>query len=98
MITIVERDHWRVGPLDLESRPLEGEVEAGRAIPPGHLGVFEREGGVVRLRGEAGARVMILSGEPLNEPVVAYGPFVMNTDDEIRQAFDDYRSGRLTGG
>jgi len=43
-------------------------------------------------------RGLLLAARPLNEPVARRGPFVMNTDDEIRQAFDDYRSGRLVGG
>lgn len=36
---------------------------------------------------------MVLSGEPLNEPYVSYGPFVMNTEEEIKQAIDDYNNG-----
>lgn len=42
---------------------------------------------------EADSSVMVLGGEPINEPIAAHGPFVMNTDDEIRQAFVDFRSG-----
>ena len=39
--------------------------------------------------------MLLIAGKPLREPIVAYGPFVMNTAEEIQQAFADYRSGRL---
>lgn len=45
--------------------------------------------------GESGARLLILSGRPLDEPIAQYGPFVMNTQEEIEQAIEDYRAGRL---
>ena len=45
--------------------------------------------------GEAGARFILVAGRPLGEPVVQYGPFVMNSREEIEQAFADYRDGRL---
>ena len=56
------------------------------------------EGEVLRLRGAPGSgsgRALLLAGVPLNEPVVHYGPFVMNTEQQIRQAIADYRSGRM---
>ena len=45
--------------------------------------------------GADGARFLLLAGRPLREPVVQYGPFVMNTREEIEQALADYRDGRL---
>jgi redox-sensitive bicupin YhaK (pirin superfamily) len=47
------------------------------------------------LEAEAGSRVIVYSGEPIDEPVVFGGPFVMNTEDEIRQAYADFRAGRF---
>ena len=79
--------------------PLEGDVQAGPGredIPARHFGVFERsDDGVVKLNAEPGTRVLVLAGEPIDEPVVAYGPFVMNTRQEIAQAFRDYQSGKM---
>lgn len=56
------------------------------------LGAGER---VVLAPGTAGAKFILVAGQPLNEPIVQYGPFVMNNQQEIHQAFDDYRSNRL---
>lgn len=53
--------------------------------------------GALRVTASDSARVMVLNGEPLNEPVVAHGPFVMNEKAEIEQAILDYRSGRMGG-
>lgn len=43
-------------------------------------------------------RILVIAGRPLGEPVARRGPFVMSTEEELRQAFEDYRSGRLVGG
>jgi quercetin 2,3-dioxygenase len=78
---------------------LEGELRVGadeRPVQAGELAVLERTGpGRVRLQAVAGARALVLSGEPIDEPVVAYGPFVMNTQQEIVQAIRDYQSGKM---
>jgi len=54
-------------------------------------------GDELALGADGPARMLCFAGRPIGEPVARYGPFVMNTDDEIRQAIDDYRSGRLVG-
>lgn len=59
------------------------------------LAVLEREGDTLQIEAVADASVLLLGGEPLNEPVVGQGPFVMNTPAEIRQAFVDYQSGQF---
>ncbi|WP_029888971.1 pirin family protein [Polycyclovorans algicola] len=56
---------------------------------------FDRKGTEVRLEVEGDAKVLLLSGAPLDEPIAGYGPFVMNTQLEISEAIDDFNSGRF---
>jgi redox-sensitive bicupin YhaK (pirin superfamily) len=58
--------------------------------------LLDRVGSTVTMQAERGATLLILTGEPINEPIVGDGPFVMNSEAEIRQAYDDFKSGRLT--
>ncbi len=70
----------------------------GRLARPGDLVVLDREGGPVVLAADAGgdpAELLLAAGEPIGEPVVRYGPFVMNTREEIVEAIEDYRAGRM---
>lgn len=68
------------------SSVLKGEAQIAPLSPSGEE---------VLLEAKAESLLLILSGEPLNEPVASYGPFVMNTETELRQAFEDYRAGRM---
>ncbi|HQH07831.1 MAG TPA: pirin family protein [Phycicoccus sp.] len=74
---------------------LDGAVETdGGTIGHEQLGLFERSGDVLRLSApESGARVIVLGGEPIGEPVIFYGPFAMNTQAEIVQAIEDFNAG-----
>jgi redox-sensitive bicupin YhaK (pirin superfamily) len=73
-----------------------GEVEVnGKKAVDGQMVVLERTAGEVRVHSASGASVLLLGGEPLGEPVARYGPFVMNTQAEIVQAFEEYQAGTL---
>ena len=63
-------------------------------VPASRYAVFAQTGGGITVEAQASeVKCLLLTGEPLNEPIAGYGPFVMNTDDEIRQAFKDYQQG-----
>jgi len=57
--------------------------------------VFDRAGDNIELTGREDAMLLVLSGEPIDEPVVGHGPFVMNSAQEIREAFADFQHGRM---
>ena len=70
-----------------------------KAIEKGNLVVFNKDGKEVYIEAVNDSKVslelLLIGGIPLNEPVARYGPFVMNTQQEIYQAIEDYRSGKL---
>src|SRR5690606_16518644 len=74
---------------------MRGELTAGEPVQPGDLLVFSREGAGVQLGATTNATVLWLTGEPIDEPIVGHGPFVMNTVDEIHQAVADFQDGRM---
>jgi len=77
---------------------FEGEVKIGageRALRAGQIGLLGPGEAAAVVAGAKGARFLLLAGKPLREPVVQYGPFVMNTVEEVEQAIRDYRDGTL---
>jgi redox-sensitive bicupin YhaK (pirin superfamily) len=86
---------WNAFAYVFEGRTRVGRE--GRAAPSGTMVILEDDGAGILLAadGDATAQVLVLAGRPLGEPVARYGPFVMSTEQELREAFDDYRSGRM---
>ena len=75
---------------------FDGELSANsHAAESGQMMVFSRKAGSITITTSTSAQALLLGGEPLGEPVVRYGPFVMNTREEIVQSFQDYEAGRL---
>jgi redox-sensitive bicupin YhaK (pirin superfamily) len=75
---------------------LDGEVTInGNRAAALDFVLFENEGEAIAIRAETKAHLLLLNGEPIDEPVVQYGPFVMNTQEEIRQAVLDFRAGKF---
>jgi quercetin 2,3-dioxygenase len=70
---------------------VNGSQEAGEA----EMVLLSREGNDVAIHADGDAMVLVLTGEPIDEPIAGQGPFVMNTEAEIRQAFDDFKNGRF---
>lgn len=71
------------------------QVNGQERVQTGQLALFEREGETLSLQAEGDAIVLLLSGEPIDEPIVGHGPFVMNSEAQIHQAFVDFQSGRF---
>jgi quercetin 2,3-dioxygenase len=104
--TPIAYHHWELSPGASVETALPSELAAyvyvfggtvlvaGKPVTEGQLAVLGR-GDTVQFAANEKARLLLLGGAPLNEPVVQYGPFVMNTEHEIRQAIDDFRAGRL---
>ncbi|MFC5698865.1 pirin family protein [Pseudomonas sp. GCM10022186] len=71
------------------------QVNGSQVVREAQTVLFDRTGDEVLLEANDEALVLLLSGEPIDEPIVGYGPFVMNSEAEIRQAIEDFQAGRF---
>ena len=76
---------------------IKGNVTINNSekVPTNHFVLFNNKGSEFTIKADDEAEILVLSGEPIDEPIASYGPFVMNTNDEIRQTIDDFNSGKF---
>jgi redox-sensitive bicupin YhaK (pirin superfamily) len=74
---------------------VNGETEGRTTAREGDLAIFARAGEGISLTAKSDARLLVMGGEPIAEPIVGHGPFVMNSRAEIQQAFEDYQLGKM---
>ncbi len=75
---------------------IEGNVIVnGNTVPADHFVLFKNDGELINLQANEDAVILILSGEPIDEPIAAYGPFLMNKWEEIEQAIHDVNAGKF---
>ena len=84
--------NFNTGALVIEGHII---INGDEKVSTDHFALFENDGETFTIEATEESIVLILSGEPLNEPIVPHGPFVMNTKEEIHQAFDDYNNGKF---
>ncbi|MFY9309202.1 MAG: pirin-like C-terminal cupin domain-containing protein [Bacteroidia bacterium] len=71
------------------------ELEGRKELKENQAALYERGESIINLYSKDGAEFLVLGGKPLNEPVYSYGPFVMNTEEEIKRCIKDYNSGKM---
>lgn len=71
------------------------EAEGRKAVAVNEVALYERGESLINIFSAEASEVLVLGGMPHHEPVLAYGPFVMNTEDEIRRCIEDYNAGKM---
>jgi redox-sensitive bicupin YhaK (pirin superfamily) len=75
---------------------VEGSVKVnGENAPADNFILFKNEGEIISVEADEDSILFVISGEPINEPIAAYGPFLMNTHEELEQALDDFNKGKF---
>jgi redox-sensitive bicupin YhaK (pirin superfamily) len=75
---------------------LHGQVAVnGTTVPEHHMALFGQEGTEITIHASKDAVLLVMSGEPIDEPIASYGPFVMNTQAELMEAMEEFRAGKF---
>jgi redox-sensitive bicupin YhaK (pirin superfamily) len=90
VVTVPEGDNSSIFVLQGRAS-ANGSREAGEA----ELIVCERNGSQITIDAQSDSRLLVMSGTPIDEPIARYGPFVMNTREELVQAAQDYQAGKM---
>jgi redox-sensitive bicupin YhaK (pirin superfamily) len=91
-LTLNLPEAYNTGILVVEGK---GNINHSEEAPLDHFALFRHDGEEIILEALEDSIFLVLSGEPINEPIVPYGPFLMNTREEILQAFDDVNKGKF---
>ncbi len=84
-------EHYNTGLLMVQG----SAVVNGEEVSQDHFVLFDNIGTDISITAAEDSIALVLSGEPINEPIAAYGPFLMNTHEELQQAFDDFNKGKF---
>lgn len=83
---------YNTGLLVIEGQVVFNETEQA---PTDHFALFRNDGSTITVQAEQDAIVLVLSGQPIQEPIASYGPFLMNTHEELQQAVQDFSQGKF---
>jgi quercetin 2,3-dioxygenase len=91
-LTIDLPENYMTGILMIEGQVAINETTTAHTD---NFILFKNDGEAIFTKAEADSILLVMSGEPIDEPIASYGPFLMNTQDELRQAIDDFQSGKF---
>lgn len=91
-LTLSLPEHYNTGVLIIEGC---AKINHESSVISDHFILFENKGNEITLEAKEDSIFLILSGEPIDEPIFAYGPFLMNTQEEVRQAYEDFGQGKF---
>lgn len=85
-------ENYNVGVLIVEGSAI---YDGTTSIAENHFMLLNNNGSMIKFETKSNCTILFMAGQPLHEPIAAYGPFLMNTEEEIRQAFEDFRNGKF---